>query len=232
MSKKLILVLVIVVLILGLSYLGFTFIHNQNTVYKSASDSKYSIDDLTNAVLINDLELVEKITNDKVIDINQKDSNGKFPLEMVLVMENCEMAELLLKNGGNPYVITTSGRSIYEIVMNNSNKMLKEIFKEKEEVQNYNKYNVDQLSQAVLENDIDTVNKIIESETVDINQKDSNGIYPLEMVLVMNNCDMAKILLRVGADPQVATENGKTIYELVMNTDNKALKEIFKNTSN
>lgn len=52
------------------------------------------------------------------------------------------------------------------------------------------------------------------------------------MVLVMENCDMARILLRAGADPQVATENGKTIYELVMNTDNKALKEILKNTSN
>ncbi|WIV12737.1 hypothetical protein [Proteiniborus sp. MB09-C3] len=129
MSKKLILVLVIVVLILGLSYLGFTFIHKQNTVYKSASDSKYSIDDLTNAVLINDLELVEKIINDKVIDINQKDSNGKFPLEIVLVMENCDMARILLRAGADPQVVTEDGKTIYELVMNTDNKALKEIFK-------------------------------------------------------------------------------------------------------
>lgn len=214
------------VMLILMFLIGFSLIQNQITVYASDSKNQYNIDDLSNAVLENDLKFAQEIINSKNLDINQKDSNGKYPLEMVLVMENCEMAELLLENGANPYLITSSGQSIYELVMNSYNKTLKEIVEEAAE--NYFKYTVDQLSQVVLVNDIVTVNNILESKTVNINQRDSNEKYPLEMVLVMGNCDMAKILLKAGADPHLKTKNGKTIYELAMNFDSKSLKAIFK----
>lgn len=85
----------------------------------------------------------------------------------------------------------------------------------------------DQLTKAVLENDIEQVNKIIESKSLDINEKDSSGKYPIEMVLVMGNCDMAKILLQAGADPYVATSGGKSVYDTAMAEGSKYLKEIF-----
>ena len=214
-----------VILILLFCIIGFSLLQSHITVYAIDSTNEYNVDDLSNAIMVNNLELAKKIINGKTLDVNKKDLNDKYPLEMVLVMENCEMAELLLENGANPYVITSSGQSIYELVMNGSNKTLKEIFEESAE--NYVKYTVDQLSQAVLVNDIDTVNKIIESKTVNINQKDSKGKYPLERILVMGNCDMAKILLKAGADPHIETKNGKTIYELVMEFDSKVLKTIF-----
>lgn len=89
-------------------------------------------------------------------------------------------------------------------------------------------FTIDQLTQAVLENNIALVNRIIASGSVDINSQDSEGIYPIEMVLVMGNCDMAKILLEAGADPYVITSSGKSVYDLVMEGDNNYLKKIFR----
>ncbi|SHH88556.1 hypothetical protein SAMN02745135_02549 [Caloranaerobacter azorensis DSM 13643] len=89
-------------------------------------------------------------------------------------------------------------------------------------------YTIDQLTKGVLENDITLVKKIIASNSVDINHKDSEGKCPLELVFVMNNYDMAKILLEAGADPYVVTSNGQTAYDLAMKSDSKYLKDIFK----
>lgn len=89
-------------------------------------------------------------------------------------------------------------------------------------------YTIDQLTKAVQKNDVNLVNKIIKSKSVDINGKDSEDKYPIETVLVMGNCDMAKILLEAGADPYVTTSDGRTVYDIVMKGDNKYLKEIFR----
>lgn len=88
-------------------------------------------------------------------------------------------------------------------------------------------FNIDQLTSAVLENNVSLVNQIIESDSVDINRKDSQGQYPIEMVLAMDNCDMAKTLLAAGADPYVITSSGKSVYDMVMEGDSEHLKEIF-----
>lgn len=220
-KKKSILMLIICFCYISLSFMG----NIQISVYAN----EYDINDLSKSIIENNKKLVKKIINKNGIDINQKDSDGRYPLEKVLVMGNCEMAKLLLDNGANPFVITKGGQSIYKKVMNTTNKTLKKIFEEK--AKKYNNYSVNQLSQAVLENDIKTVNIIIDSNTVNLNQRNSDGNYPLEMILVMGNCDMAKILLNAGANPYLKTKSGKTIYELVMNQDNKKLKEIFKNTN-
>lgn len=87
---------------------------------------------------------------------------------------------------------------------------------------------IDELSEAILTNNEATVNKLIQSKSVDINQKNSDGKYPIEMVLVMGNCEMAEILLDAGANPYVITSDGETVYETVMKRDNKTLKAIFE----
>lgn len=89
----------------------------------------FTIDQLSNAVFENDTDMVNKIVKNSTIDINGKDSNGKYPLEMVMDFENCEMAEELLKAGANPDVIASDGSSIYDTVMKGSNKYMKGIFK-------------------------------------------------------------------------------------------------------
>ncbi|MFW5980038.1 MAG: hypothetical protein ACOCQ2_01585 [Halanaerobiales bacterium] len=110
--------------------LSFTVIRNFNGANTNDITNKYNLDDLSSAVLVNDLKLVEEIINDSNLDINQKDSSEKYPLEVVLVMENCEMAELLLEHQANPYLITSNGQSIYDLVIDSNNKTLKNIFEE------------------------------------------------------------------------------------------------------
>ena len=90
------------------------------------------------------------------------------------------------------------------------------------------KYSIDELSNAILSNDKETVSKIIQSKIVDINQKNSDCKYPIEMVLVMENCEIAEMLLDAGADPQVITSDGKTVYDIAVKKDNKTLKAIFE----
>ncbi|WP_073025331.1 ankyrin repeat domain-containing protein [Lutispora thermophila] len=97
-----------------------------------------------------------------------------------------------------------------------------------EKRENHMEITVDKLTQAVLENDITSVKSIITSGIVDINSEDSEGEYPIETVLVMGNCDMAKILLEAGANPYVMTSSGKSVYDLVMEGDNTYLKKIFE----
>jgi beta-lactamase regulating signal transducer with metallopeptidase domain len=117
------------------------------------------------------------------------------------------------------------------VVYNNEGEMIVEnITEEKED--KYEKtvedYTIDELTSDVLSNNIEKVKKIISSNTVDLDSKDSEGIYPLEMVLVMDNCDMAKILLKAGANPYVITEDGISIYDRVMDKGSYYLKEIFR----
>ena len=114
-------------LIICFCYISLSFMGNiQISVYAN----EYDINDLSKSIIENNKKLVKKIINKNGIDINQKDSDGRYPLEKVLVMENCEMAKLLLDNGANPFVITKGGQSIYKKVMNTPNKTLKKIFEE------------------------------------------------------------------------------------------------------
>ncbi|GAA0180095.1 hypothetical protein SH2C18_28470 [Clostridium sediminicola] len=90
----------------------------------------YNIDDVTNAVLSNDISFVEKVIKEGNIDLSTKDSKGEYPLEVTMYMTNCDMAKLLLKAGADPYKFTNNGKSIYDIVMDNDSEYYKNIFKE------------------------------------------------------------------------------------------------------
>lgn len=105
---------------------------NTSTNVKAAS-ANCTIDQFADAVLSNNTELIDAVLKSKSIDINQKNSEGKYPLEMALVLGgNCEMAQTLLEAGANPKVVVANGKTIYETVMAGNNKTLKAIFSEYE----------------------------------------------------------------------------------------------------
>lgn len=89
-------------------------------------------------------------------------------------------------------------------------------------------YTADELYKAVESNNERTVLQILESGTVDINTKTKNGRYPLEAVLLFDNLEMAELLLENGADPNVVTQNGKTIKDQVVSGSSKMLKQLFE----
>lgn len=86
----------------------------------------------------------------------------------------------------------------------------------------------DELTQAVLSNNLDAVNQWLDLGK-EINVPDSNGTYALEQVLVMNNCEMAELLLEAGADSSLLNNEGVSIYDRAMEANSKKLKELFKN---
>lgn len=232
-----------IVIILSLSLIITTQKNNKantiNNKLQNAEIRNIDMDLLTDkfvsAIVDDNVKLAEKIINDGGININKKDSNGKYPIEKVLAKEDCDIAKVLLKAGADPYVLTSNGISVYDKVMKSSNDDLKKTFLEyskKNSVMTGDKSNsnltIDELTNAVLVNNIELVNKIINSEKININEKDSNGEYPIEKVIVMGNCDMAKILLEAGADPYVLTSDDISVYDEVMKGSNKYLKTIFK----
>lgn len=92
---------------------------------------------------------------------------------------------------------------------------------------NHKKYTIDNLTEEILSNDQCKVKEILSSGEVDINTKDSEGIYPLEKTLVFNNYEMAKILLDLGANPDVEVSSGETIRESVNKGDSKMMENLF-----
>ncbi len=73
---------------------------------------------------------------------------------------------------------------------------------------------INKLNDAILHNDLSSVKKILKSG-VDPNTKGSDGRYPLEWILTMNNCQAFKILLKNGANPNLKCNDGKTISEKI-----------------
>ncbi len=105
---------------------------NKNNQVGSTPSSELLVlsDALVDAIISNELEKVLELINEKKVDLNQTNSEGIYPLEATLVLENLEMAELLLENGADPDVKTQQGKTIKERVMSGNSKMLKELFLE------------------------------------------------------------------------------------------------------
>ncbi len=121
----------IIVLSLFLALLSLSFVYAKPAAFEHNSKIKENInptDELTNAVLENDQGKVKSILENNRKLVNTKNSEGKYPLEITLVLENCEMAELLFNYGADATAETSSGETIYQLAMKNENKTLKQIF--------------------------------------------------------------------------------------------------------
>lgn len=61
----------------------------------------------------------------------------------------------------------------------------------------------DQLLQAVEQEDLDTVKKLITEENIDLNIQDAEGRTPLMIATYNNDVAMAKVLIEAGADVNI-----------------------------
>lgn len=191
-------------------------------------------DQLIDAVLSNEPEKVLDLITKQKVDINQANAEGVYPLEASLVLENVEMAELLLQNGANINQKTAAGVTIKDYVNKNCSEVMKKLFKNAEagnlsisKAEQGATYTVEELYKAIESNNESTVINILESGSVDVNAKTKEGKYPLEAVLLLDNLEMAELLLEKGADPDAVTSDGKTINEEVIADGSKMLKKLF-----
>ncbi len=92
-------------------------------------------------------------------------------------------------------------------------------------------YDIDLLYSSVMSNNQDLVLKIILSNKVDINSKNSEGEHILSAALVFNNCEIASLLLQAGANPYELNSDGISFYDQVMSDNSLKMKEIFSKYS-
>lgn len=192
-------------------------------------------DALTDVIMSNELDKVLTLIKEQKVDVNEPNSEGVYPLEAALVLENVEMAELLLNNGADMNQKTKEGVTIKSYVEAHCGVVMKNLFNNTTEAKMASKsttkgdtYTVDELYKAIESNNERTVLLILENATVDVNKMTKLGRYPLEAVLLFDNLEMAELLLENGADPEVVTQEGKTIREIVMSGSSKMLKQLFE----
>lgn len=89
-------------------------------------------------------------------------------------------------------------------------------------------YSINTLTGAVLRNEQEMVTDILASGKVDVNAKDDAGQYPLELALVIDNLEMAKLLLEGGADQTLMMSSDETIQEKVQRDGTEAMKALFQ----
>ncbi|MDN5341434.1 MAG: hypothetical protein PWP28_309 [Oceanotoga sp.] len=86
---------------------------------------------------------------------------------------------------------------------------------------------IDILNQKIISNDKKEITIMIKNG-IDLNKRDSNQRLPLETSLIMENCEIFEYLLKNGADPYLKNSKGNTIYNQIINSNNKTLKSILK----
>lgn len=117
---------------LGVFLLSIVILSSGCSIRNNANknDLTFAIDQFSQAVSENRIEDVQVIIDRTFLDINQKDSSGRYPIELAVYFSNCEMVKTLLEAKAKPNVITSEGLSVYEVVMNDGTEYMKSIFKE------------------------------------------------------------------------------------------------------
>ncbi|CAB0044597.1 unnamed protein product [Trichogramma brassicae] len=144
----------------------------------------------------NFLEIFFKICDDqqRTVNVNAQDKKGKTPLREALDANEIEVAKVLLRRGANLYLADKDGSTPLHVICkrtDDDDDLLKMFFDICEGQQ-----------QTAL---IDAANKL--------------GNAPLHLALASDNIEMAKVLLRRGADPNIANSVGWTPLHLICQFD-------------
>ncbi|CAB0042711.1 unnamed protein product [Trichogramma brassicae] len=132
-------------------------------------------------------ELGEK--NHRPLLIDARDKFGNTPLHVSLEYENTTMAQWLLRNGANPNLANDEGSTFLHVICKKC-------------------CNID-LAKMIFERSDD------EYPEVQVNARDNWGRTPLHLALARGRRQLAKLLLRNGADPNSVNEEGSTPLHVI-----------------
>ncbi|KAH7307940.1 ankyrin repeat-containing domain protein [Rhexocercosporidium sp. MPI-PUGE-AT-0058] len=156
-------------------------------------------------------------------DVNAADENGITPLIATALWNGVELAELLLKNGANTNSRTVRGRSPLSMAAAESDpamvKLLLDHGADPTTVENRGWNALHLCAQNEDENTLEVVRLILEAKgdfSVDVNTQEERGATPLYLAVQSKLADVVEVLLRAGANPELATANDTRPLELAV----------------
>lgn len=153
--------------------------------------------DIFNLIKLKDFKKLKKMIEDNVdIDLNIYDSQDNYLIHYILLYEQYEILEIILKREIRLDILDIDGRTLLYIPI----KM------------NY----VDELK--IL---LDYNNKLIGISIIDI--KDKFGLTALHYCVILNNFDCFKLLIDYNADPLIRDNNGNNVMHLCLQYNQKKM---------
>lgn len=139
--------------------------------------------------LSNDFETLKTVINSGIVDLNDKDNEGRTPL-MYMIEEGLKLTE---KKDRDLFLERLVNILKYRIELDEQDKDGRTI-----------------LHKAVIANDLEVVEKIL-SKKSDVNKKDLQGRTPLQHTQWKGNYKIARWLISAGANINVADNTGFTL---------------------
>ncbi|MDN3595471.1 ankyrin repeat domain-containing protein [Zunongwangia endophytica] len=185
---------------------------------------------LLNASRRNKLEII-KFFAEKTENINATNEKGETALSLAVAGNSPEVVEYLMGEGAKTKFTDKSGNSLVYYLIDAYNPRNAEAFEKKMAL--LKKENVDFtkaqandenfLTLAVKKNDLALIEKALATD-IDVNTTDAEGNTPLQIAaLRADNTKIMKLLLDHGANKEVTTDFGESVYDLA--SENEILQE-------
>ncbi|AVP87656.1 hypothetical protein phytr_7160 [Candidatus Phycorickettsia trachydisci] len=147
-------------------------------------------------------------------DINTMSAKGYTALAVAVINDNLYSAKYLLDHGADPHrskdraIVPPEGRnSAYGYAIRSINPKMLELLDKKIDLPKSSL-----IHQYVRENKIEEIKQIITQDDCDLDKTDISGLTPLNLALKTdtNNKEIAAILLKAGANPNIPDASGST----------------------
>ena len=189
-----------------------------------------------NAANSNSIEIVQFLSK-YIKNINFKNKNGLSSLALAVNKNSPEVVEFLINNGADINTKDKEGNTLSYYLINNFRKNKKAIFEAKLSVLEKNGFSINQIQNsgnsllhiATQSNNLKLL-KRLSIFNIDVNTKNKEGLSALQIAVMKGkNHQIIKYLLNIGADKNVTTEFGETVYDLA--SENELLNKENNNIS-
>ena len=177
--------------------------------------SSCSRENLYNAVLSGNIEVVEHVLKSEKDRINSTNFRGETPLFAAIFGNNKDICELLLNNGADANHKNENGDTpIIVSVAYHSIDVIDCLVKHGASINDSDSRLWTPLHHCAHSGYLEGVNYFVE-KGADINCKTKIGNTPLHLASMNNNKEIVNYLLEKGADANIVNDEGKTAYDLV-----------------
>ena len=189
-----------------------------------------------NAANSNSIEIV-KFLSKYIKNINSRNKNGLSPLALAINKNSPEVVEFLINNGADINTKDKEGNTLSYYLINNFKTNKKAIFEAKLSILEKNGLSINQIQNtgnsllqiATQNNDLKLL-KRLSVFNIDVNTKNKEGLTALQIAVMKGkNHQIIKYLLGIGADKNVTTVFGETVYDLA--SENELLNKENNNIS-